>query len=83
MDEAIAMRVPVQFRDLAHALKGSAGSVGARRLHDLCDRACRINDRDFADIAPTAVSEIQAMFHDTRSALEGYLRERKNQVSQS
>ena len=80
MDEAIAMHVPEQFRDLTHALKGSAGSVGARRLHDLCGRACRINDRDFADIA---VSEIQAMFHDTRSALEGYLRERKNQVSQS
>ncbi len=83
MDEAIAMRVPVQFRDLTHALKGSAGSVGARRLHDLCGRVCRINDRDFADIAPTAVSEMRAMFDDTRSALEGYLRERKDQVSQS
>ena len=72
-----------QFRDLAHALKGSAGSVGARRLHDLSGRACRIGDQDFAKFAPIVESELRQAFGDTRSAFVDYISERRKQVSRN
>ena len=83
LGRSIGARALRQFRDLAHALKGSAGSVGARRLHQLGIRACQISDRDFTRLAPTAVSEMHSVFADTRSALERYIRERQSQASRS
>lgn len=83
LGKAIAARGLRQFRDLSHALKGSAGSVGARRLHELGARACRISDRDFARIAPMAVSEMRSAFAETRSAFTSYITERQNQASRS
>jgi two-component system sensor histidine kinase RpfC len=83
LGKSIASRAAGQFRDLAHALKGSAGSVGARRLHELSGRASRVSDRDFARIAPTAVSEMRSAFAEAKVALNGYISERKSQVSRS
>jgi len=83
LGEAIAARACPSFRDLAHALKGSAGSVGARRLHELSGRACQITEHDFARLAPTAVSEMQSSFAEVKAALRSYIRERQGQVSRN
>jgi two-component system sensor histidine kinase RpfC len=71
------------FRDHAHALKGSAGSIGARRLHEISSRACVLNDRDFVDLSRLAADEMQAVFKETTKALKRYVSERRNQVSRS
>lgn len=78
---SIANRKANRFRDVAHAIKGSAGNIGANRLHELCTRACRINDREFVHIAPKAVSDMRTAFAKTRTALKRYLSDRRDQVS--
>ncbi|MCB1786822.1 MAG: response regulator [Gammaproteobacteria bacterium] len=83
LDKSVAVRSATQFRDLSHALKGSAGSVGARRLHELAGHACRIGDQDFARMAPVAVSEMRSALDEARSALHVYINERESQVSRS
>jgi two-component system sensor histidine kinase RpfC len=72
-----------RFRDLAHALKGSAGSVGAQRLHEMARRACAISSNDLAGFAAAAVDQLEAVFAQTRDALRHYLRERSESASRS
>ena len=83
IESAIIGRDLRQFRDLSHALKGSAGSVGARRLHELSGHACRISERDFGRIAPMLESEMRVAFAETRGVLKNYINERRMQVSRS
>ena len=83
INKVMVTRATRQFRDLAHALKGSAGSVGASRLQELSNRACRISDRDFARMAPIAVSQMRSTFAESRHALNAYLRERRERISRS
>jgi len=83
LDDSASSRAVDRFRDLSHALKGSAGSVGARRLYDLSGRACKISDPDFDRMAPTAVSEMRSTYAETKTALNLYVSERKNQVSRN
>ena len=83
MGKSIESHKTSQFRDLSHALKGSAGSVGARRLQELSGRASRIGNGDFSHMGPTALSEMQSAFAEAKSALSSYVTERKNQVSRS
>ena len=83
LSKAIATRSTRQFRDLAHALKGSAGSVGASRLNELSSRACCITDRDFTRMAPVAVSQMRSAFAEAKGALLAYITERKNRISRS
>ncbi len=83
LDGASASQAVEKFRDLAHALKGSAGSVGARRLCDLSSRACRISDTDFDRMAPAAVTEMRSAYAETKTALNMYVSERKSQVSRN
>ena len=83
IESAIIGRDLRQFRDLSHALKGSAGSVGACRLHELSGHACRISERDFGRIAPMLESEMRIAFAETRGVLKNYINERRRQVSRS
>jgi two-component system sensor histidine kinase RpfC len=81
--DSIAEGARRQFRDLANALKGSAGSVGARRLHELSGRACRLGDQDFSRLAPIIETEMRLTLDETKVALERYISERRKQVSRS
>jgi len=83
LGKTIGERSVRQFRDQSHALKGSAGSIGARRLHELSGGACRIGDRDFTRMAPMAVSEMRTVMAETRTALKRYISERQDQVSRN
>ena len=83
INKALATRATRQFRDLTHALKGSAGSIGASRLQELSSRACRHSDRDFARMAPIAVSQMRSVFAESRQALNAYVRERRDRISRN
>lgn len=83
LGKTIATRAAGQFRDLTHALKGSAGSIGASRVYELSNRACRISDRDFARMAPVAVSQLRSAFNDAKGALNAYVAERKDRISRN
>jgi two-component system sensor histidine kinase RpfC len=75
LDQLVAANATVEFRDGAHALKGSAGSIGVTRLQELAHRASRIGDDQFNRMAPTAVSQMRAAFEEASEALQSYLRE--------
>jgi two-component system sensor histidine kinase RpfC len=83
IDAALQQGDAGAFRDHAHALKGSAGSIGARRLHEMSSRACALNDNDFVNLSAMAANEMQAVFKDTAEALKRYVSERRSQVSRS
>ena len=78
LERAISDGATKSFREVAHALKGSAGSVGASRMFALASRACRVSDRDFARIAPIALDAMRASSLDTLDALKDYLDKRRD-----
>jgi len=79
-DSAAAGNVPA-LKDLGHALKGSAGSVGALRLYELGIRVSRLARSQFPDDARALLEELQAAFAATRRALQAYLEERERAAS--
>jgi two-component system sensor histidine kinase RpfC len=83
LQQAVSAGNMRQFRDFSHALKGSAGSVGASRLHELGRRACAVNDDDFARLSQLVLIEMRSAFDETKELLQRYIRERQNQVSRS
>jgi len=80
---AIRDDTPRKFRDASHALKGSAGSIGARQLCELASRACLIADKNFLRLAPTAEKELRAALDRASIAMHDYLKERQALASRS
>lgn len=64
------------FRELAHALKGSAGSVGAKRLQEVCLALEKIDDRQLLRQTSEIVQQLVDCYEETRVALKGYAAER-------
>jgi two-component system sensor histidine kinase RpfC len=76
MERAISVADHAELRRLFHAMKGSAASLGAERLADLCGRLQKIPDAEMelrGDLAET----IRQEFDRARSALDRYLEERR------
>lgn len=80
---AVRDDTPRRFRDTAHALKGSSGSIGARQLCALASRACLITDKNFMRLAPTAEKELRAALDQASMAMQDYLKERQSLASRS
>jgi two-component system sensor histidine kinase RpfC len=83
LDAAVGDNTPRRFRDSAHALKGSAGSIGARQLFELASRACLISDKNFARLAPAAQRDLCAALGQASLAMQDYLKERQSLASRS
>ena len=62
-----------QFKDLAHGLKGSAGSVGATALFEVNSKVLNVSHKDCAREGPRLLAEINSIFGETRLALNDYL----------
>ncbi|MCB1852456.1 MAG: hypothetical protein KDI83_17035, partial [Gammaproteobacteria bacterium] len=62
-----------QFRDLGHALKDAAGSLGTLKLYRLGTVASRLSDKDFHECANTLIQEITECCRITNNALHAYL----------
>lgn len=71
------------FRDCAHALKGSAGSVGAAHLQHFCIQLANISIDDFHNNTPLLMSGLVETTHSAHGALLSYINERAEQASRS
>jgi two-component system sensor histidine kinase RpfC len=61
------------FREQVHALKGSAGSIGAEALYEKCREVSQVVPRELPVKAEKLVPEIERSFAATRSALDDYV----------
>ena len=68
-----------RYRDAAHALKGSAGGVGARALFEASARACKLPDHQMPLHGPRLLKEMRSALEAARHALLGYLKRRTQQ----
>jgi HPt (histidine-containing phosphotransfer) domain-containing protein len=61
------------YRQLAHAFKGHASSIGAIALYRACHKAQKMERADFNARAIETINEIGEEFATARKALERYL----------
>jgi two-component system sensor histidine kinase RpfC len=61
------------FREQVHALKGSAGSLGAEALYRKCREVSQVAPRELPVSAEKLVHEIERSFAATRVALDDYV----------
>ncbi|MCP4287966.1 MAG: response regulator [Gammaproteobacteria bacterium] len=73
MQEVVKGADPNCFRDLGHALKDAAGSLGTLKLFQLGTAASRLSDKDFDEYATTLVQEITECCRISNNALHTYL----------
>lgn len=71
------------FHDCAHALKGSAGSVGAVGLQRQCLRLTAINAADLNHNAEMLQNHLSSLLESAQEALLNYLDERGEQMSRN
>ena len=71
MEKALSRNNHELFLEYAHALKGSAGSVGAQKLHDYC-KILLIPETDCSDYIPI-LQKLLSAFEYTKDALDNYI----------
>ena len=71
MEHAIARKDYGEFRDLVHALKGSAGNIGARALYDLSVRTMQEENAQ----AVENLKDLHNCYRDTIPAFSDYLKD--------
>ncbi|MDZ7839247.1 MAG: ATP-binding protein [Gammaproteobacteria bacterium] len=80
METASERRDLEELRRLAHAFKGSAASIGAQKLYDVCEQ---LNLLGMNDTAERRIELLQAVSHEldrVRKELTGFLEERDTGV---
>ncbi len=70
MERALAAEDHDQLRQAAHGLKGTSGTLGARRLQALCKELEEEARQGLPDRAPEQVREAHEVFDATRDALD-------------
>ncbi len=80
MKKSIQQNEFVQFKELAHALKGSSGNLGAESLFQTCREISQYNNDDLQDSAEILLKKAQDRFHRTRQAMIRYLDEHRQAV---
>ena len=71
MEKALSCNNHESFLEYAHALKGSAGSIGAQKIHDYCKTLLLPKTRS-SDYIPI-LKKITSTFADTRFKLDSYI----------
>jgi two-component system sensor histidine kinase RpfC len=64
------------FKDLVHAMKGSAGNVGAQALYDICARAYGMTEEALRGETGTLMHDLVNQYESTRYELLAYLKRR-------
>ena len=70
MEKALSHNNHEAFLEYAHALKGSAGSIGAQKVHDYC-KTLLLPETDSSSYIPI-LQKLVLTFDDTKSSLEDY-----------
>ena len=78
MEEVVAAKRFGELRSLLHALKGSAGSIGADDLARTCSRIHALTEVELRARGLQHVGKIRADFDLARAELTAYLQKRKS-----
>jgi two-component system sensor histidine kinase RpfC len=78
MEEAVTAKRFGELRSLLHALKGSAGSIGADELARTCSRIHALTEVELRARGAQHVGKIRADFDVARAELTAYLQKRKS-----
>jgi two-component system sensor histidine kinase RpfC len=76
MEKALRAKRYEDFKDLAHAMKGSAGSVGAQSLYDVCSSISGIPDEMLGKQASVLMHDLVTQYESARYELLAYLERR-------
>ncbi|MGC2048165.1 MAG: ATP-binding protein [Gallionella sp.] len=77
MSKALQQHEYVQFKELAHALKGSSGNMGAEALFKICREISQNKNTDLQDSAEGLLKKARDRFNETRQAMIRYLDEHR------
>ncbi len=78
MEAALDAKRFGEFRSLVHALKGSAGSIGAERLARTCTELQELAEGDLRLRGKVHLGKLRSDLDRTRGELTDYLRKRKS-----
>jgi len=81
MTRAVATRNHETFRSLAHAMKGSAGQIGAMALMEECSRSSHLDPTTFRDDGTALLQRIEQEYSKAKDALLRYVRKRGSAAS--
>jgi two-component system sensor histidine kinase RpfC len=76
MEKAMREKRYSDFKDLAHAMKGSAGSVGAQSLYDVCSGVSGVSDEMLGKKASSLMHDLVTQYESARYELLAYLERR-------
>jgi two-component system, sensor histidine kinase RpfC len=76
MEMAIREQRYRSFQDIAHAMKGSAGSVGAQAFYDVCVRAFGMTEEALRSEAASLMHDLVTEYESARYELLAYLKSR-------
>ena len=76
MEKAMREKRYSDFRDLAHAMKGSAGSVGVQSLYDVCSVISGVCDDLLGKEASALMHDLVTQYESARYELLAYLERR-------
>jgi two-component system, sensor histidine kinase RpfC len=76
MEQAIRAKRYEDFKDLSHAMKGSAGSVGAQSLYDICSGISGVSDEMLGKRASALMHDLVTQYESARYELLAYLERR-------
>ncbi|MHB8533917.1 MAG: ATP-binding protein [Sulfuricaulis sp.] len=76
MEVAIRGKQYKNFKDIAHAMKGSAGSVGAQTLYDICVSLSVMPDDVLRDKASSVMHDMVTQYESARHEFLAYLERR-------
>jgi HPt (histidine-containing phosphotransfer) domain-containing protein len=71
---AITSHDPTAIHQIAHGLKGSAATIGAPRIMNICDAICRLAKRGQTDQTVALHTELADAWKDTAAAITVSLR---------
>jgi HPt (histidine-containing phosphotransfer) domain-containing protein len=76
METALRAKKYMDFKDLVHAMKGSAGSVGAQALYDICASMHGMPDEVLCNKASSFMHDLVTQYESARYELLAYLERR-------
>jgi two-component system sensor histidine kinase RpfC len=76
MEIALKEKRYADFKDIAHAMKGSAGSVGAQTLYDTCAGISGAEDKAIRENAASMMHDLVTQYESARYELLAYLERR-------
>lgn len=76
MEKAMREKRYKDFKDLAHAMKGSAGSVGAQTLYDICSNVPGMSDEELLKKVSSLMHDLITQYESARYELLAYLEKR-------